>query len=942
MKALHLHLKLYRHYVVLISVLIFSLPTISQVSTIPAFPIVDDSVTVIFDATQGNAALATFTGTVYAHTGLITNLSTSPTDWKYVQGVWGTADPEVEMTSLGNHLYKLRYHIRNYYGLPASEIALKMAFVFRNATGTIVGRASDGSDIYVDLFQPGLNVSIVQPVDYGILVEPAAAVNLQAVSSMADSLAFYINGNLMTKTNNDSLSFSWTPPSSGKFWVKAKAWNAAAAAWDSTYIFVRPAVNVAALPAGIQDGINYSGTNSVVLSLYAPEKNFAFAVGDYSNWEMDQSNYMNRTPDGQRYWVQIDNLNPGQEYSFQYFIDNNLKVADPYSEKILDPWNDSYIPENTYPGLMSYPTGKTTGIVSVLQTNQSAYNWQITNFVPYDKTNMIVYELLLRDFTSSKNFQSLIDTLNYLKTLGVNCIELMPVNEFEGNLSWGYNPDFFFAPDKFYGTAAKMKEFIDIAHENGMAVIMDIALNHAFGQCPLAQLYWDATNNRPAANNPWFNPIAKHDFNVGNDFNHENAATKLFASRVIKHWITEYKIDGYRFDLSKGFTQNNTLGNTAAWGAYDASRVAILKAYADTIWNVNPNAIVVLEHFADNSEEKVLAEYGMLLWGKMNYNYNEATMGWVSNSDLSWGLHTSRGWSVPHVVAFMESHDEERLMAKNIAYGNNTSSSHDTRNLDVALRRMETAACFFLPLPGPKMIWQFGELGYDFWINYPGTIGGSDHRLDEKPIRWDYYAAQNRNRVYNVYRWLNWLKKNEPVFSAGTFSYVLTGGTKRINIQHSSANVCILGNFNVTAADISPVFATTGKWYEFFSGDSITVNDVNANINLQPGEYRVYITKKFPKPELFTPPYSFNNHNHSSELLVFPNPSSSDFMFVLPEYQSTSVTINIFDLGGKQIYSQSLRPQEGILTVPTNFLPGIYFYSLKTASQIYSGKLVKQ
>ena len=57
----------------------------------------------------------------------------------------------------------------------------------------------------------------------------------------------------------------------------------------------------------------------------------------------------------------------------------------------------------------------------------------------------------------------------------------MPFNEFEGNDSWGYNPDFYFAPDKYYGPKNTLKEFIDSCHSKGIAVIMDIALNHSFG-----------------------------------------------------------------------------------------------------------------------------------------------------------------------------------------------------------------------------------------------------------------------------------------------------------------------------------------------------------------------------------------------------------------------------------------------------------------------------
>ena len=81
---------------------------------------------------------------------------------------------------------------------------------------------------------------------------------------------------------------------------------------DSFYYFVRPEITIETLPSGIKQGINYIDNQTVILCLYAPEKEFVFAIGDYSNWEVDTTNYMKRTPDGTTYWVQLNNLIDGQ------------------------------------------------------------------------------------------------------------------------------------------------------------------------------------------------------------------------------------------------------------------------------------------------------------------------------------------------------------------------------------------------------------------------------------------------------------------------------------------------------------------------------------------------------------------------------------------------------------------------------------------------------
>ena len=120
----------------------------AQLLVTPALPNLEDTITVLFDATQGNGALAGFSGNVYAHTGVLTPFSSDSSDWQYVVSSWGTADTMVQMDSVGPDLYSLRFQIGDYYGLPAGTPATHLAFVFRNASGSVVGRDADGSDMF--------------------------------------------------------------------------------------------------------------------------------------------------------------------------------------------------------------------------------------------------------------------------------------------------------------------------------------------------------------------------------------------------------------------------------------------------------------------------------------------------------------------------------------------------------------------------------------------------------------------------------------------------------------------------------------------------------------------------------------------------------------------------------------------------------------------------
>jgi glycosidase len=606
---------------------------------------------------------------------------------------------------------------------------------------------------------------------------------------------------------------------------------------SSNYYEGKSVATIMPLPAGIVDGINYISSTSITFSLYAPGKQNVYLIGDFNNWQVSSPYLMYLTPDSTRWWLTINNLTPQKEYIFQYLVNGTIRIADPYSEKISDPDNDKYITSATYPNLISYPTGKTTQIASVIQTDQTLYAWKDTAFQKPNKTDLVIYELLVRDFLSTHKYKTLTDTLNYLKNLGVNAIELMPVAEFEGNESWGYNPSFHLAPDKYYGPREDLKAFIDKAHSMGIAVFLDIVLNHVMGSSPLARLYWDASNNRPASNNPWLNPIPKHDYNVGNDFNHASVATQYYVDRVTSFWLSQYKVDGFRFDLSKGFTQNNTLGDVAGWGHYDQSRINLLERMADKIWMVKPDAYIILEHFADNDEETVLSNYGMLIWGNLNNGYLQSAMGWSDQSDISWGSYKARGWSQPNLITYIESHDEERMMYKNITWGN-SSGSYDVKDLHTALNRVKLASAFFYTIPGPKMLWQFGELGYDVSINYNGRTGN-------KPIHWEYYSDTSRKDVYKVIAALTKLKQY-PAFRSSNFTLNVGGLWKSINITDPSMNVTIIGNFNVTSASGIPNFANTGKWYDYLSGDSIVVTNTSSLISLSPGEFHIYTSVKIP------------------------------------------------------------------------------------------------
>lgn len=962
-------------FTLFLAALCFSLHSHSQLlSWTPNFAKDNDNIVITLDATKGNLGLNNYSPTsdVYVHTGVITNLSTSSTDWRYSKFTWATTPALGQATYLGSNKWQYTItNIRSFYGVPVGETIQKIAILFRNGAGTTVQRNADASDMYIPVYDNGLAVRFTIPLfqpTYATIPETITKqvgdnIALTAVGSSSSTMKLYLNGTpIQTAAAATTISANPTLTIAGNQTVMAEANDGVTTKTQTFQFFVASAPTVLPLPAGVRDGINYDANNtSVTLVLYAPGKTRVSVIGEFagSNWTEQAAYVMNKTPDGNYWWLRINGLITGTEYAFQYLVDGTLKVGEPYAEKVLDPSNDGFITATTYPSLKPYPTGLTTGVVSVLQTGAPGYTWAVNSFSRPDKKNLVIYELLVRDFIAAHDWKTLKDTLSYFKTMGVNAIEIMPFNEFEGNESWGYNPDYFMAPDKYYGPKNRLKEFVDSCHSKGIAVIMDIAMNHTTGLNPLAALYWNSTTNQPAANNPWLNVTATHPYNVFNDFNHESLQTRYFTSRVAEHWLTEYKLDGFRWDLSKGFTQNTQCGGSTTdetcIANYHADRVAIWKRYYDTMQLKSPGSYCILEHFAANAEEIELADYGMMLWGNTNYNFSEASMGWVPTSNFESFLHTARGWSKPHLVGYMESHDEERLMYKNLQFGNTSNTSHNVRDLNTALKRVELCAGFFLTAPGPKMIWEFGELGYDFSINrcVDGSIN-NNCRLDNKPIRWDYQAVIQRKRLYDIYSSLNKLRFHpwyKDVFIANNINLTrnLAGAFKTMTIRSAtdSSVLCVVGNFDVTAQTGSFTFPLGGTWYDYLNGGTFTATGTSQNMTLQPGEYHVYLNRNLINA--VTTPVT-NNNTPGNQLLatVYPNPAQPSSILAVDVPQTGKVQVDLMNSVGqkiKTVFSGTLsRGKHGIqLSDKINNLPaGTYLLSVQSANKATPVKLVIQ
>jgi hypothetical protein len=273
--------------------------------TEPPFPTSNEPVTVYFDAAEGTGGLAGCNCDVYLHAGLITSNSASPSDWKYVFTQWGVANADWKMTPVSGqpdvYRYEISPSIRARYNVtnPSEEI-LQLAFVFRNANGSLEGKDVGGSDIFYDVYPDNLALSaIIQaPSSATLFTNLGAVIPFQGVASQPATLRLYDNGTLVTTATGTQLNHAVPVSTGGVHLVEFQADNGTETA-SATFTYVVPAgVVTEALPPGTDLGINYLSDTSVLFALYAPDKSNVFLLGDFNDWQFLDEYQLKRTPDG--------------------------------------------------------------------------------------------------------------------------------------------------------------------------------------------------------------------------------------------------------------------------------------------------------------------------------------------------------------------------------------------------------------------------------------------------------------------------------------------------------------------------------------------------------------------------------------------------------------------------------------------------------------------
>ena len=623
-----------------------------------------------------------------------------------------------------------------------------------------------------------------------------------------------------------------------------------------------PAPTAKAYPGGkpVQGVVASADGSSATFCFAAPEKEMVQLMGSWNDFELTPSQQMHYTDyNGIRYfWATVEGLKPSTDYTYYYLVDGQTAVGDPYARLVLDPNNDKYIPASVYPDMPAYPAEYVANVpVAVYNSDNGKYSWQVTDFQRPAQESLVIYEVLIRDFTGTEGkalgngtIAGLIDKLDYIKGLGVNAIELLPVMEFDGNNSWGYNPNFYFAPDKAYGTPDDYRLLVDECHARGLAVILDVVFNQTAGLHPWYLMY-------PMVLSKFYNGTSPHAYSVLNDWNQQNDLVQQQFADALRHWLSEYRVDGFRFDLVKGLGDNDSYGNTYyeatnTWGtpsepktdAYNESRISRMAQLHAAISEIDPTAYFINEDLAGAQEENKLAENGDLNWANINNPACQFAMGYEEQSGLNRFYAPSDGGRLRgSTVSYAESHDEERMAYKQTKYGLSSLRS----KTEMRMRRLGSVAAQMLMSPGAHMIWQFQEFG----ANQTTKNTDGSNNTNPKIVVWS-----NLNSIYNAalcqsYRDLLSIRNNNPeLFGNESDATILLNGWaegRTILLSSGDKKIIVAVNPLIDASIdiyIPSTINDTSKLRLLAASYNTSPSISNGNITVEPGAFAVYGTEE--------------------------------------------------------------------------------------------------
>ena len=624
------------------------------------------------------------------------------------------------------------------------------------------------------------------------------------------------------------------------------------------------------------------------------------------------------------WWVELEL--PNGEYEYEYLLMDGNRIPDPFTRRLTN-------------GKSRIEIGG--GGISTADD----YEWQSDDYVRPSLDTLIIYEMHVDDFSAQGSgngtYSDVINRLDYLKSTGINAIELMPITEFPGDRSWGYNPEIMSAVEGSYGTPETFKMLVDEAHSRGIAVILDLVWNHATSSAPIWQIQPNNDLNPYFKNHNNLNPNETEGTWGMLDFDHFNLKTIEYINEVHRIWLEEYRLDGFRFDATRyvGWDMDQPQYGLPAW--------------TDAITEMDPTAYQMAEHLPS---EPWLIENTQLT-SSWHDSFHDRLIDHIFGSVATMtamrqivGLYEYSNWGTPYshftqAVKYMVSHDEQSLIQEMVEF--------DGVSLEQAREIDKFYATLLFTSQGIPMIWQGQELGFQSgWLDDNGNGNWDDEKLSYRPLDWSLLNTEEGQSHLDHYSQLANFRKQNPAFSKGTFydlwryssERVIVYGYKDESDGNNDNQVVIIANFASVEKTVYDVpFLSAGTWFNITNpGNDLYTEDGNYSEFTIP-EYSAII---YSNTNWLNNMVESVNPTEFQLVSAYPNPFNPIINIEFNVQEKDEVSIQVFDLNGNlvKIITQSTfnegtysltwsgKNNEGLLVSS-----GIYFIQA-----IQSGKIEKK
>lgn len=459
----------------------------------------------------------------------------------------------------------------------------------------------------------------------------------------------------------------------------------------------------------------------------------------------------------------------------------------------------------------------------------ASFDWTDTAYKTPELDDLVVYELQVEEFNDT--FQGVIDRLDYLDSLGVNCLELMPVTSAKVNFDWGYGPLHFFAPNARFGTSDDLKALIDAAHARGMSVILDVVYQHVDPMFPYCRVYEDVNNAAGTPKVP--SPMIGTSGQFGPQSDWSQTFTQDYFATSNRWWLDEFHVDGFRYDQVDGyyFSPTDTAFAKLAYNTYRYSfNVPRFQPAAGGFSRITQCAEAlgksheVLRYtFANSSWQNGLLDLAasVVSSGNITADYPHQLDPLFMNYPNTKSVVDASGNPVDMPVApfqYLESHDHSQLI---VAAGTVPGTGPLLPGNRERWFKLQPHAIALYTCQGVPMLWEGQELA----DNYPLPDDGLARIYLRRDMHWEYFYDEQGQPLVKLYRRLARLRRTVRALRSRESFYYWQQSLQNSQIvayyRHAPASgsnaeswALVLLNFADSAGTITLPFPASGAWRE--------------------------------------------------------------------------------------------------------------------------------